>query len=84
MTEYNKNEGASKDKLISLRLVNKRNGLDDYYIGKEKVIVVSYFILFVWLVGFFLFCCCCFLSFLPIIFSLLQYAITTHTYLFFY
>ena len=53
MTEYNKNEGASKDKLISLRLVNKRNGLDDYYIGKEKVIVVSYFILFVWLVGFF-------------------------------
>ena len=51
MTEYNKNEGASKDKLISLRLVNKRNGLDDYYIGKEKVIVVSHFILFVWMVG---------------------------------
>ena len=51
MTEYNKNEGASKDTLITLRLENKRNDLDDYYIGKEKVIVVSHFILFVWLVG---------------------------------
>ena len=55
MTEYNKNEGASKDTLISLRLVNKRNDLDDYYIGKEKVTVVSHFILFVWLVGWLVF-----------------------------
>ncbi|OEU21581.1 hypothetical protein FRACYDRAFT_235207 [Fragilariopsis cylindrus CCMP1102] len=36
MTEYNKNEGASKDNLITLRLENKRNDLDDYYIGYNR------------------------------------------------
>ena len=73
MTEYNKNEGASKDKLISLRLVNKRNGLDDYYIGKEKVIVVSHFILFVWMVGWLVFFCSVVVVFFHFCLSFLAY-----------
>lgn len=73
MTEYNKNEGASKDTLITLRLENKRNDLDDYYIGKEKVIVVSHFILFVWMVGWLVFFCSVVVVFFHFCLSFLAY-----------
>ena len=73
MTEYNKNEGASKDTLITLRLENKRNDLDDYYIGKEKVIVVSHSILFVWMVGWLGFFCSVVVVFFHFCLSFLAY-----------
>jgi hypothetical protein len=48
ISEYKK-EGGSNDKLISLRLENLRGGLDDYYIGKKKLLYFNSFYSFGWL-----------------------------------